>query len=169
MNSLPLTSTGTYKVTLSIEDARGCCTTVSEQVVCDNIVKGNCKNYLCWEQFIGHIECVTSFTYILPNGTTDEITIGPFGYGNVAQQVKNAILYEVGLLGHAISIRNQDVDNVNPIDCSKAGYPDRGWFIYSDVIITGLGGNNQGNGSTCVSDEQDSYVFFNYNTSTNCQ
>ena len=40
--------------------------------------------------------------------------------------------------------------------------------VYSDVIITGLGGNNQGNGSTCVSDDQDSYVFFNYNTSSNC-
>ena len=168
MNSLPLTSTGTYKVTLSIEDARGCCTTVSQQVECDNIVKDNCKNHLCWEQFIGHIECVTSFTYILPNGITGVQSIGPFGYGNVALQVRNALIAEVNGLGYSINITAQDQDQVNPVDCSKAGYQDKGWFVYSDVIITSLGGNNQGNGSFCISSDTESHAFFNYNVSSDC-
>lgn len=161
------TATGTYTVTLTVEDTRGCCTVVTEEVTCSDPV-GECKNYLCWQEFIGHIECVSSFRYILPNGTAGEKTIGPYGYVDVYTDVSIAIFEEIGLLGHAISITEQDPDLIDPISCYKAGYPDRGWFIDSDVIITSLGGNNAGDGNVCISAEQDSYVFFNYNASTNC-
>ena len=161
-------TTGNYVVSLTVLDDRGCCTTVTEEVKCEDLV-GECKNYLCWEEFIGHIECVSSITYILPDGTPGEVTFPPLGYIDNYNHVRNALVTEINNLGYAIVVDQQDPDPIDPIFCGKNNYPDRGWFIDSDVIITSLGGNNQGNGTTCVSAAQDNYVFFHYNTSTDCE
>ena len=65
-------TTGIFKVTLTIKDENGCCTTVESAVFCGE--EPICLSHLCWEDFQSHFDCAAGIIVELPTGLQQPIT-----------------------------------------------------------------------------------------------
>lgn len=62
---------GIYKVTLTVKDENGCCTTVETAVFCGE--EPICLSHLCWEDFQSHFDCARGIIVELPTGMQQTI------------------------------------------------------------------------------------------------
>ncbi len=164
------TMDGIYTVVLYIVDEYGCCDEYSITVTC-----GDCKNYLCWEEFCcgenwstNAFSCTTQFSYLDPTGQIITVDIGPYDFNNLYYQIKHTLEHHFTNTPYDVTIEATDPDTNTEtrIDCNKGGQGATfGWFVISDdITILSIGGNNNvdSNGD-CTGGDVEYKVDFHYN------
>ena len=113
---------GTYIVTLTLTDSRGCCTTVTTAVDCNN---APCLNYVCWDE----LQEMRFFEGFRLAGYPDLPFDNPILIEGNYHEIRDEMLqimdnYPIGSINYGTFI-----EEYNGIDCTKLGYPVPGYFF----------------------------------------